>query len=69
MQGAYIRQLSVDHDPLNFEGSARVIDEILINRGAREWLEMNTPDWRPAFRKFVDERLAAIKQQLEESAS
>ena len=68
MQGAYIRELSLDHDPLDFESSALVIDEILINRGARERLEMNTPDWRPAFQKFVDGRLAAIKQQLEESA-
>ena len=68
MHGAYIRQLSLDHDPLGFEGSARIIDEILLNRGAREWLEKNTPDWHPAFQKFVDGRLAAVKQQLEESA-
>jgi hypothetical protein len=65
MQGAYIRQLSVEHDPLEFEGSARIMDEILVNRGAREWLEFNTPDWRPAFKDFVDERLAAVVQQLE----
>ncbi len=63
MQGAYIRQLSVDHDPLEFEGTARVVDDILTNRGAREWLEDNEPDRRPAFRKFVDERLVAIKQR------
>ena len=69
MQGAYIRQLSVNHDPLEFEGSARVLDEILMNRGAREWLESNRPDWRPAFRTYVDKRLAAVVQQLEESAT
>lgn len=62
-QGAYVRQLSVKHDPREFEGIARVIDEILVNRGAREWLENNEPDWRPEFREFVDERLAAIKQR------
>ena len=63
MQGGYVRQLSVVHDPGGFEGMARVIDEILVNRGAREWLENNEPDWRPEFREFVDERLAAIKQR------
>ena len=63
MQCGYVRQLSVEHDPRGFEGIARVIDEILVNRGAREWLENNEPDWRPAFREFVDERLAAIKQR------
>lgn len=68
MQGAYIRQLSVAHDPLDFEGSARVMDEILMYRGAREWLEVTTPDWRPAFQEFVDERLAAIEQQLDDKA-
>jgi hypothetical protein len=60
MQGAYVRQLSMAHDPGGFEGSARVIDEVLANRGAREWLETNEPDWRPVFREFVDQRLAAI---------
>ncbi len=64
-QGAYSRQLSLAHDPLNFEFSAKVIDEILINPGVREWLDRNTPDWRPAFRTFVESRLEAIKQQLE----
>ncbi len=62
-QGAYVRQLSVEHDPSAFEGIGRVIDEILVNRGAREWLENSEPDWRPAFREFVDERLAAIKRR------
>ena len=62
-QGAYVRLLSVEHDPRDFEGFARFIDEILVHRGVREWLENNEPDWRPAFREFVDERLAAIKQR------
>ncbi|MCP5090570.1 MAG: hypothetical protein GY949_06590 [Gammaproteobacteria bacterium] len=63
MQGAYVRQLSVDHDPTEFQDSARVIDEILVNRGAQEWLATNEPDWRPVFRKLVDERLAAINER------
>jgi len=64
MQGAYIRQLSVEHDPLEFEGTTRVLDEILVNRGVREWLESNEPDWRPAFRKLVDLQLEAIEEKL-----
>ena len=63
-QGAYIRQLSVAHDPLEFEGNAHVLDEILIHPGTREWLERNSPDWRPAFREFVNERLAVVEQRL-----
>ena len=65
MQGAYIRQLSVKHDPIEFEGTARVIDELLTHRGTREWLEKTTPDWRPEFRKLIDERLVPIKEQLD----
>lgn len=63
IQGGYIRQLSVDHDPRKFEGPERVLDEILLNRGAREWLDENEPDWRPEFREFVDARLAVIRQR------
>ncbi len=58
-----IRHLSVGHSPIEFEGSARGIDEILVTRGVQEWLQFNSPDWRPAFRTFVDDRLARIKQQ------
>lgn len=64
IQGGYIRQLSVEHDPLEFEGSTRLLDEMLLNRGVQEWLEKNEPDWRPAFRKLVELRLEAIKQQV-----
>jgi len=62
MQGAYVRQLLVEHDPTEFQDSVRVIDEILVNRGAQEWLAANKPDWRPVFRDLVDERLNAIKK-------
>ncbi|MDH4048127.1 MAG: hypothetical protein OEW68_17760 [Gammaproteobacteria bacterium] len=61
-QGAYIRQLALKHAPDEFAGPAHIVDEILTNRGAREWLEDNEPDWRPTFRAFVDERLEAIKR-------
>ncbi len=67
MQGAYVRQLSVRHDPHGSEGIAGVVDAILVNPGAREWLERAEPDWRPEFREFVAERLAAIKQKAGES--
>jgi len=66
-QGSYIRQLSVRHDPQGLEGIGGVIDSILVNPGAREWLEQIETDWRPEFREFVAERLAAIKQKAGES--
>jgi hypothetical protein len=67
MQGVYIRQVSVGHDPVGHGGSAGIADELLVNRGAREWLERATPDWRPEFTNFVYERLAAISMRLDES--
>jgi hypothetical protein len=68
MQGGFIRQISVDHDPEQFDGGARILDELLMNPGVREWLEKNTPDWRPEFQSFVDERLDIVKKRLSESA-
>ena len=62
-QGAYIRGLSVRHDPEGAEGTGGVVDSILVNPGAREWLDQTEPDWRPEFREFVAERLAAITQK------
>ncbi len=68
MQGAYVRQLAVAHDPLEFEGNARILDEILVHPGTREWLGRNSPDWRPAFREFVDERVAVVERRLGQNA-
>lgn len=59
-QGAYLRSLSVGGDPLQFQGTVRLIDSLLENPGARAWLETGDPDWRPEFRRFIDERLAAL---------
>jgi hypothetical protein len=44
MQGAYVRHLLVDHDPQEFEGSQRLLDDLLKNHGVQEWLEANEPD-------------------------
>jgi hypothetical protein len=63
LQGGYIRQLAMEHDPEEFEGTARMLDEILLNQGARDWLDDNEPDWRPAFRDLVDARLSAIRER------
>ena len=62
-QGGYIRQLSARLDPADSDGIGGVIDSILVTPGAQEWLAVNTPDWRPEFREFVDERLAEIKRR------
>ena len=66
LQGAYIRQHSVNQDLIDVEGTGFVVDELLAHRGVREWLEISNWDWRPAFQEIVDARLAAIKQGLEE---
>jgi hypothetical protein len=62
MQGAYVRHLSLENDPRGFEGSARLLDEILRNPGVREWLMGKRPDWRSEFHELVDERLALLQQ-------
>jgi hypothetical protein len=59
--GGYMRQLSLLHDPLGLESIGRLIDKMLINDGAREWLEHADPDWRPEFRSFIEERLKGVK--------
>lgn len=59
-QGAYIRHLSVVHDPDEFRGAGRMIEKILENEGARRCLEQAETDWRPEFRAFVDSRIASI---------
>lgn len=60
---AALRTLSFGDDPLQFEGAARLIDSILENPGARAWLKNNDPDWRPEFRRFIEERLEALKRR------
>jgi hypothetical protein len=57
-QGAYIRQSSTAHDPEGHIGITRLVDDMVSARGVQEFLGSADPDWRPAFRKFVDERLA-----------
>ena len=62
IQGAYVRQLAIGHDPLGFDSSALVVDDLIQHPGVREWLNRNNPDWRPEFREFVCQRLALIEQ-------
>lgn len=66
-QGAYVRHLSTKHDPQDFEGTEKVIDEILVNPGAREWLRQANPDWRPEFKALVENRLQLIEVRLKDS--
>jgi hypothetical protein len=69
MQGAYIRQLGTLHDPRRLEGTKRVIDDILRNRGVRQWLETFEPDWRPEFKEYIDQRLSAFESEEAEPMS
>lgn len=60
IQGAFIRQQTVSHDPAGVHGSTVIIDGIIANRGVREWLERTEADWRPEFTEFVNSRLVVI---------
>ena len=63
MQGAYVRHLSLESEPGDFDGTTRVLDELLANPGVREWLEANDPDWRPEFQQLVDSRIEVIRKK------
>ena len=60
IQGAYIRQWSIDHDPDGFLGLAKVVDQTISCTGVQELLQLAEFDWRPEFRKFVFDRLEII---------
>jgi hypothetical protein len=66
-QGAYLRQLSVGGDPLEFEGAARLIDSIIDNPGVRVWLKKNETDWRPEFRDLINKRLAELDKKSDQA--
>ncbi|NQV71036.1 MAG: hypothetical protein HQ498_13500 [Pseudohongiella sp.] len=61
-QGAFIRQLSIDHDPSGTTGLSLVADGLLKSPGIREFLRGRELDWRPEFKLFVDSRLAILDQ-------
>ena len=62
IQGSFIRQLSIEHDPHGVQGMTQMVDDILTSPGVREFLATYNPDWRPEFRNLVDERLAKIEK-------
>jgi len=55
LQGAHIRQLTYHHDPADFEGSKRTLDQLVRLPGVCQWLQQNEPDWRPEFAALVAE--------------
>lgn len=63
MQGAYIRQLTYEHDPEQFAGGVRMLDQLVQLRGVREWLRDNEPDWRPEFAELVKERVDNVSRR------
>ena len=60
VQGAYIRQCSIAHDPKGVVGLAQVVDEFVSAKGVQEFLQSAKPDWRPEFQQFVEERLEVL---------
>ena len=58
LQGGYVRQLTIGGDPKGFAGPQGVLDTLVRNKGIRDWLAENEPDWRPEFTELVRERVA-----------
>ena len=65
VQGVYIRQCSLSHDPEGFVGLSKVVDEIISGQGIQEYLGSSDPDWRPEFQEFVASRLAIATSKTE----
>lgn len=61
IQGAYVRQQSVSHDPDGTRGSEKLVDEMLSSPGVSQFLESYEPDWRPEFSHFVKARMQKRK--------
>lgn len=63
LQGGYVRQLTIGGDPKGFSGPQGVLDSLVKNKGIRDWLAENDPDWRPEFAELVRERMAFFAAQ------
>jgi len=68
LQGAYVRQQTFGNDPTNFAGSERTLDRLLRNRGIRDWLKHNNPDWRPQFAALVQQRARLFEETAEKAS-
>lgn len=69
IQGAFIRQCIVAHDPLGREGYEKSLDELFKGAGACRWVRKHLGqfDWWPEFRQLAEERLALAEGRLTES--
>jgi hypothetical protein len=68
IQGAFIRQQSTTHDPEGTAGIAKIVDETLQAPGARQYISRADVDWRPEFKKFVNERLETVSASNKDSS-
>lgn len=62
LQGGYIRLLTVGGDVSTFAGPKSAVDQLVSNRGVRDWLSQTQPDWRPEFEALVRARAAHFEQ-------
>ena len=53
IQGGYIRELTMENDKEQFEGTRKTVKLLLKNPGVRQWLAEVETDWRPEFADFV----------------
>lgn len=58
-QSSHVRHITWDGEDEMLRGQESFMDGLLSHPGIQEWLDAETMDWHPAFRSFVEERLAA----------
>lgn len=63
VQGAYVRQQSVYHDPSGNDSLAKLVDENIAPPGVQQFLQEVEPDWRPEFKQFVNDRLEILARK------
>jgi poly(3-hydroxyalkanoate) synthetase len=52
-QAGHVRHLVLRNDPADFRGNERMLESMFRQKGIREWLDKNEPDWRPEFSALV----------------
>ncbi len=61
-QSSHVRHITWDGEDEMLRGQESFMDGLLRNQGILEWLSAESMDWHPAFRRFVDERVATVAE-------
>lgn len=61
IQGVYIRQMTMDPNAANPDGTRKTLAALFTSPGIRQWLEEVETDWRPEFARLVEDIAATAR--------